>query len=429
MEEWTEDYDSLRIKGPIMQRDNVFEIKSVSVGKNRIDYDYEIRGEWSEFFNTEEKLFIEFSEEISALPESVAVLPLLGNILPIAWVCDALIIVPSIDKSFYDSIPDFKKGYIEMHPKISFKGELKAGAVEQNTLTKGSGCLALFSGGVDAFSTLVNHMDEKPTLVTIWGADVKLDDVPGWKNVSDHVDSVCSEFGLDKVSVKSNFRSIIREGVLDSLVAETGDGWWHGFQHGLALITHTAPIANVKNKSIVYIASSFTIEQKGVSCASDPTIDNFIRFGNTKVVHDGYEFNRQMKLRIIANYVKKSGHRIRVHVCWRSEGGRNCCRCEKCMRTILGLYATGEDPKEYGFGYSDFSDLCLFIKNNRWVLSKPNFVSTYTLIQKSLQETYSYKEVEPNLRWFYKADLNRFNPYPLGLRIKNKLRRLLSRFK
>ena len=81
MEEWTEDYDPMRIKGPIMQRDNVFEIKSVSVGKNRIDYDYEIRGEWSEFFNTEEKLFIEFSEEISALPESVAGLALSAS----AW--------------------------------------------------------------------------------------------------------------------------------------------------------------------------------------------------------------------------------------------------------------------------------------------------------------------------------------------------------
>lgn len=412
-----------------MQRENIFKIKSVSVGKNRIDYDYEIRGEWSKFFNTEEKLFIEFSEEISALPESVAVLPLLGNILPVAWICDASVIVPSIDKSFYDSIPDFKKGYIEMHPKISFKGELKAGAVEQNTLTGGAGCLAFFSGGVDAFNTLVSHIDEKPTLVTLWGSDVKLDDVPGWKNVSDHVDSVCSEFGLDKVTVKSNFRSIIREGVLDSLVTAAGDGWWHGFQHGLGLITHAAPIAYVLNKSVVYIASSYTIAEKGVSCASDPTIDNFIRFGSTRVVHDGYEFNRQMKIINITNYVKHSGHRIRVHVCWRSKGGRNCGRCEKCIRTILGLYAAGADPKEYGFDYSDFSELCHFIKNNPWVLIKLNFTSTYIPIQKSLRETYSYREVEPNLRWFYKADLTRFNPYPLGWRIKNKLRRLLSRFK
>lgn len=412
-----------------MQRENIFKIKSVSVGKNRIDYDYEIRGEWSKYFNTEEKLFLEFSEEISALPESVAVLPLLGNILPIAWTCDASIIVSSIDKSFYDSIPDFKKGFIEMHPMISFKGELKAGVVEQNTLTGGSGCLALFSGGVDAFNTLVCHIDEKPTLVTLWGSDVKLNDVSGWKNVSDHVDSVCSEFGLDKVTVKSNFRTVIREGALDSLVTEAGDGWWHGFQHGLALLTHTAPIAYVQKKSIVYIASSFTIEDKGISSASDPTIDNFIRFGSTRVVHDGYEFDRQMKIRNIIDYVKQSGHRIRLHVCWVSTGGRNCCRCEKCIRTILGLYAAGADPKEYGFDYSDLSEVCLLFKNMRWVVNQWNLVSTYSTIQKWLRDRYTLMEVEPNLRWFYKADLTRFNPYPLGWRIKNKLRRLLSRFK
>lgn len=411
-----------------MKRGNIIEIKSISISDYRIDYDYEVQGEWSRYFNDTDKLFIEFSEKISDIPQSIAVIPLLGNILPISWICDALVVLPSIDKCFFESIPQFKAGYIEMHPKIPFNGELRAQAIEDNTNDKQSGSIALFSGGVDAFNTLVNHVDENPTLVTLWGSDVKLDDNTGWDNVQKQVGSVCSEFHLNMISIKSNFRTFINEGNLDKLVQASGDGWWHGFHHGLGIISHTAPIAYALSKSIVYIASSFTIAQKGISCASDPSIDNFIKFGNTEVVHDGYEFNRQMKLTNISNYVRQSGHHIHLHVCWISEGGQNCCRCEKCLRTILGLYAIGEDPKEYGFNYSDFSELCSFIRYNRWAILKPNFAITYEPIQHSLRQTYSYAEVEPNLRWFYKADLSVFNPYPISLRIKNKLKQLFSGF-
>lgn len=42
-----------------------------------------------------------------------------------------------------------------------------------------------------------------------------------------------------------------------------------------------------------------------------------------------------------------------MRVCWESTGGSNCCNCEKCWRTILALYAEGENSREYGFDYTD----------------------------------------------------------------------------
>ncbi len=82
---------------------------------------------------------------------------------------------------------------------------------------------------------------------------------------------------------------------------ESGDGWWHGFQHGIQVIGHAAPITCLMGKSTVYFASSFTSKEKGIiTCASDPTIDNHLRFCQVKVVHDGYEFDRQDKVRDLA---------------------------------------------------------------------------------------------------------------------------------
>ena len=32
-----------------------------------------------------------------------------------------------------------------------------------------------------------------------------------------------------------------------------------------------------------------------------------------------------------------------------SQEGDNCCMCEKCYRTMAGLWAEGENPENYGF--------------------------------------------------------------------------------
>lgn len=409
-----------------MSHKNSFQIKAINVSDHRIDYDYEIKGDWTKYFNLNEKLFIEYSIDIANVPESIAIIPLIANILPIVWLCDAEIIVPTLDQSFYESIPNFKKGYQEMYPMLEFKGNIQVSELKANECNNTKGALALFSGGVDAYNTLVNHVNESPTLVTLWGSDVKLDDSIGWQIVNNHIDSVCAEFDLNSVKVKTNFRKFINESELDALVRESRDGWWHGFHHGLGIISHTAPIAAILAKSIVYIASSFTKEAKGVTCASDPTIDNHIRFGNTSVVHDGYEFSRQMKIGNITRYANTTGHNIKLHVCWQSSGGENCCKCEKCLRTIIGVYASGDKPIKYGFKYSKFSRICQYFNTHRFMIHNNYIRLRWEPIQKELQKNYSYKEVEPSLRWFYKADLGNFNPNPLSVRIKRRLRRILK---
>ena len=87
------------------------------------------------------------------------------------------------------------------------------------------------------------------------------------------------------------------ESKLTKLVEKyANDDWWHGFQHGIGLIGHAAPLAYLFNIDNLYIASSYTIKDKGkVTCASDPTIDNYVKFSDCHVIHDGYEYGRQEK--------------------------------------------------------------------------------------------------------------------------------------
>ncbi len=402
-------------------------IQLPKIENQKIIYSYDVLGEWDEAFNSSNEFFIEYSCNLLNLPLGVAIVPLLANILPISWVYDAEIVAPICDEDFYNSINDFKKGYIDMYPTMTFGGKLTVEKIEKNVVNKQNGCAAFFSGGVDAFNTLTQHFEEKPTLITLWGADIKLNDINGWNNIEKHLEKAADDFEIDFVVVKSSFRMFLNESVLIKKVEQSGDGWWHGFQHGIGIISHAAPIMYVLGKETVYFASSFTAADKGkVTCASDPTIDNFVKFCSCNVVHDGYEFTRQMKIHNITQFSRKTGKNIPLRVCWESTGGSNCCNCEKCWRTIMGIYAEGENPHDYGFEYSDeqFSKLS---KKLRYSGNKMLGPLRYKPIQDSMRKNTEKNDLPKSIRWFYDIDINKLGKRPILMRVYDKFRSIAHR--
>lgn len=406
---------------------NKITVESINIEKRKIICHYHVEGPWKNAFKEKDSMAIEYSVDVSTVPQGIAVVPFLANLLPMAWVFDADIAIPSCDKTFYDSIPLFKKGYQDMYPMMALRGSLMAEKLEENISTAKGRSGAFFSGGVDAFNTLVCHVAEKPVLLTLWGADVKLSDENGWKNVLSHLQDTSREFGTDYVTIKSEFRMFQEEGILTEAVKKSGDGWWHGFQHGVGIICHAAPVAWVLGLSTVYFASSFTAADKGkVTCASDPTIDNFVRFGGTHIVHDGYEFTRQMKVHNITQFAKKSGMKIPLRVCWESTGGSNCCRCEKCWRTMLAVYAENQNPREYGFDYTD-TELAQIAKKMRYGGNKMFGALRYEPIQKAMQKNCEKKELPQEIRWFYDANMDNLGQAPLWRKCARKIKRGLKK--
>ena len=396
---------------------------------NIITYRYKVEGPWKNMFKSNRSMSISYSIDLSGIPQGIAVLPFLANLLPMAWVCDAEIQVSVCDRTFYESIPEFKKGYQEMYPMLIFGGELQVGKLEQNESVHESRSGTFFSGGVDAFNTLVCHAKEKPVLLTLWGADVKIENEKGWENVLNHLRDTAERFEVDYVTIKSEFRMFQNESALTEVVKKSGDGWWHGFQHGIGVICHAAPVAWKMGLSTIYFASSFTAADRGkVTCASDPTIDNFVRFGTTKIIHDGYDFNRQMKVHNITQFAKNTGMTIPLRVCWESTGGSNCCNCEKCWRTILAIYAERQDPRNYGFSYENFTEICDKIHHKSEKM-KFHRESRYAPIQKAMRANYAASEVLPQLRWFYDININRLGEIPLWRKIVRKVKHIYFKFK
>ncbi len=417
-------------------------VTNIITTNNSILYNFTYSNALKDYFNSEESFFIEYGVDqnkdldLASVSDSLLIVPFLCNILPIAWILDAEVKVKAVDKSFYESVSMFKNGYINMYPNVEFKGSLNADEIIENRYEiKENNNLAFFSGGVDAFNTLVNHIEEKPILLTLWGSDIFFKDIKGWNNVKQHIEKTAVEFNLEYFYIKSNFRKFLNEGALSLLVANNAkDNWWHGFQHGIGLIGHAAPLAYLLKSNLVYIASSFTSKDAGkVPCASDPTIDNFVRFANCQTIHDGYEFTRQDKIRNITKYAIGQNKPIELRVCWQSSGGKNCCKCEKCYRTIMGILAEEGDPNSFGLSYKkeDSHTIKKFIKYKL----KMNSVSVayWQDIQQRFLENQDIKVYNPELKWIYTIDFKTINNNPgkkayfLYHRIINNIKRIISK--
>lgn len=410
------------------------QIKNIKIEDNRIDVFFNISESLEKYFNGSKHFWVEYSIPLDGVPISVAIIPFICNVLPIIWITNSELELKELDKTFFDSIKDFKEGYINMYPTMEFGGKVSVEKLIDNNCKTLDKTALLFSGGVDAFSSLVGLVDRNPELVTIWGADITESNSEAWRKIDTHIKEVSKEFNLEYRVIRSNLRTFIDNSNLSTLIVRSGDNYWHGFQHGIGMLGLTAPYASKQGIKNIYISSSFSeeikkasllVDKKTITCASDPSIDNYVKFGETSVIHYQYEMSRQDKLRNICLYSQNSTQRISLRVCWESALGDNCCKCEKCYRTICGLWAEGADPVNYGFdiGHKNFSSI--LISN----LKKKNIrpINWKIIQNRSIENIDNIKEKRFK-RWIVKANFDKFNNsfFKMRYRIIKKFKRIIK---
>lgn len=369
----------------------------------RLLFSYTVTGEWEKCFTSRRTSFIEYDIDISEVPVPVLAVPFVGNALPAAFVCDAVIEAESLDKDLADSVDAIREGFSRMFPMMKLGGAVEASKTISAEHRDRNGAACFFSGGLDANTTLLRHLEEKPSLISIWGVDVKTDDPEGWSRSGSFIGKTAEQFGIMSHMVKSDFREVFSEPELDQYILATGDRWWHGFQNGIAVITHAAPMAYVFGWDKVYFASTYSADMVGhYTCGSDPLIDNNIHFAGCSVVHDAFELNRQQKTEFVVNKCKESGRPVHIRVCWESRGGNNCCRCEKCYYTILGLIAEGADPNEFGFTWDKDA-----IARCRKDLTRKITMEEYYFrpVQKRMNENKAKIKDIGDYQWFLDLDI------------------------
>ncbi|MBQ4801996.1 hypothetical protein J8L88_03955 [Aquimarina sp. MMG015] len=313
---------------------------------HKINYEYSVGANIQKLFTENELFYVKYQIDVSKTPLSIAVIPFLSNVLPMAWFAGFTIEIDEVDEDFYRAQEKIKQEFAKRDTSSSFEGTLVAKKLIKNSIEKSKSSM-LFSGGVDAFATYIRIYDQKPDLITLHGADITIKDKEQWNDFTDFIENEELLNDNNKEFIETNLRDFYTYQV-ELLLNDIG--WWGKVQHGLALVGSIAPLSFVNKYGSVHIASSYT-DHIDIDWGSTPEIDEKITWGSGfKVFHDGYELKRQDKVDLIAKFASEKDKRFRLRVCYSEKRTEfNCSYCEKCFRTILGLILNNQNPNEYGF--------------------------------------------------------------------------------
>lgn len=120
-------------------------INRISKEKGKLRIYSEISTDIKQYFK-ETVYYAQYNVNISTVPDSIAIIPFLTNVLPIMWLANVTIYVDELDLAFYEHIVDIRHGYEKMYPKLKFDGHLVIGKLVDNKWENNKYGL-LFSGG------------------------------------------------------------------------------------------------------------------------------------------------------------------------------------------------------------------------------------------------------------------------------------------
>lgn len=327
-------------------------LDKIEINKNRVDYFFSVSDNLMKFFNEELHMFIDYDEDITDIPMSILVIPFVSNVMPLMWITNSTLWIEEIDRDYYDSLSNIRDAYQDMYINYKLRGVIISAKTIRNKYEIKRPAALLFSGGLDAMATCIRISNQNPLLINIYGwYNNRIEP----NNVFDSDKKNISEFAiknsLQSKFIKSNFATFINANNVDKVYKKRlNDSWWHGLQHGMSFIGHAIPLAYKYNIENIYIASSFSLGGIRYSCSSDPAVDIEVKYASGGVIHDGCELNRQDKIRLAVEKKRNMNEEYPLRVC--SFNDANCCKCEKCFRTILGLVAEGvnkDELSEFGF--------------------------------------------------------------------------------
>lgn len=182
-----------------------------------------------------------------------------------------------------------------------------------------------FTGGVDSFYSLLRGEEKADQLIYVHGFDLTLDDELRFAEVRRHLRAIAEATGKRLLILKTNLREHPMLKAMD----------W-GRTHGGALASAAYCLADIQRAVI----SSSYCQMNDFAWGSHWEADPLWSGEHLTVIHQGDRVSRSDKLRDVIREPLVQQH---LRVCWKNKGlGLNCCRCEKCVRTMIILEQSGQ---------------------------------------------------------------------------------------
>lgn len=346
-------------------------IERVESRSNLLQGEITCSPELRRFFSGEDFL-VEYDIDVSDVPESLLTIPVLAHVCPIAWTQNADVSIATVDAHFEESLRDVKDALMQMYPTFVQGGKLRyAESREAELVEEFEKSGLLFTGGVDSTFSYVRHRDESPALISVQGWELPDYEYEKWQQMKADLKEFGDDHGVENYFVRSNMASFYNYGMLQAHCKPHVDGaWYSSVGHGIGLLGLCAPLAYANGISDLYVAAT---HWEGVSLpwGSRPDIDDNVDWTGTQCHHDGYEFTRQERLEVLAEYIRENESDLELRTCSNLVLS-NCSNCEKCYRTAVGLLLAGLDPNDHGYSLDagTFDDIRRGFESGEWLLGQ-----------------------------------------------------------
>lgn len=397
-------------------------IENISTDSNVIRSEISYSPELRRFFSGED-FCAEYSVDITDVPESILAVPVVAQVCPVAWMQNADVVVPVLDSRFRESLREVHRALTEMYPDLIHGGTVVCPElVDDRPIREPSSAGLLFTGGVDSTFSFVRNSDEDPALINVQGWTVSFDENEKWQGVKAHLEKFGANHGVANLYVRSNMLSFLRNVMLIAYSdPHVGGAWYSSVGHGMGLPGLCAPLAYATGITELYMSPS---QWDGIALpwGSRPEIVDNVAWSSTATHLIGYEYSRQERIQVIADYIRTEDPNLELVVC-SDETGQNCGYCEKCCRTAIGLLLAGLDPSDHGipFDSQTFSYIRNQFESGNWDFRKDEHVHHWEDLQlhASVGGT-QYEGTQRFLKWLREADFESYtNRSPESL--KNRI--------
>ena len=330
-------------------------IKSVTITKHRVEV--KVNDAFKKKYLRDD-FFAEYDADIdlTQLDRSIVLMPFFMNVVSTVWISGDEYTIESMDAQLYSSLEKVRQVFKRLYPHTQWLGKLIPKQLVHNQLAtkvQEHEVALMFSGGLDSIASSLYHRDTKQLLITARGHfDMPLRNDRAWLQMKHEICTFAKQYGHTNAFVYSNYWDLFNYRKMNRISPEVTN--WHTRAiEGLGWAGLAAPILVTKGYSVLLVASSIDWDCPNPH-AANPLVDDIIAFSGTRLQHDMFDFNRVVKQAYLADYYRDTGQQKSfIKVCQhRNAGASNCCRCEKCLRTIQGFIVVADEYQPYGFPIS-----------------------------------------------------------------------------
>jgi len=234
----------------------------------------------------------------------------------------------TVSPSLLWNLDRYMAAWNQWKPDLYKRVEIRAREEKESPAPATDGVIMGFSGGIDSSFSAWQHAkklagrQQLPLTagVFVLGFDIPLGSEQGdYKSAFEKAKIMTDSIGIELLSVVTNFREL--------------DDWWeHAYPAGLASVEKLFQ-GYYAGGLIAGDSAQYNFNSAQIGFASNPFIDGWLGSRSFSVYHDGADKTRLDKVIAMKDWPEALKQ---MRICWQGvQMDRNCCKCQKCIMTML----------------------------------------------------------------------------------------------